>query len=194
MGLMGRLFAGLFGGGISAISGGVREVAEVFTPNAEAQSAREHAEYTAALAQYAKEFGGHPGILNQIVDFVNRLPRPSMAMGTLFLFVEAMRDPLGFAESMQGLQAVPEPLWWLLGAIVSFYFGARELQKFREARPPSAEEARAIVESIKAIRNLRAASAPAAPAVPAAPRPPMTPVQPETVENPALASWAAGRG
>jgi hypothetical protein len=22
---------------------------------------------------------------------------------------------------------VPEPLWWLLGAIVSFYFGAREL-------------------------------------------------------------------
>jgi hypothetical protein len=32
---------------------------------------------------------------------------------------------------MQGLQLVPEPLWWLLGAIVSFYFGARELHHQR---------------------------------------------------------------
>jgi hypothetical protein len=29
---------------------------------------------------------------------------------------------------------VPEPLWWLLGAIVSFYFGARELHYLRS--PP----------------------------------------------------------
>lgn len=180
MGLIGKLFAGLFGGGLGAI----REVAEVFTPNAEAEAGREHAEYAAALAQYAKEFRGRPGILVQLVDFVNRLPRPAMAMGTLFLFAEAMRDPLGFAESMQGLQAVPEPLWWLLGAIVSFYFGARELQKFREARPPSAEEARAIVESIRAIRELRAPPRPPAP----------EPVPPIAAENPALAAWAAGKG
>jgi Holin of 3TMs, for gene-transfer release len=26
---------------------------------------------------------------------------------------------------------VPEPLWWLLGAIVGFYFGAREAHYFR---------------------------------------------------------------
>ena len=32
---------------------------------------------------------------------------------------------------MQGLALVPEPLWWLLGAIVSFYFGARELHHQR---------------------------------------------------------------
>ena len=30
---------------------------------------------------------------------------------------------------------MPEPLWWLLGAIVSFYFGARELHYFRSQRP-----------------------------------------------------------
>jgi len=30
-----------------------------------------------------------------------------------------------------GLNEVPEPLWWLLGAIVSFYFGAREMHYFR---------------------------------------------------------------
>ncbi|MFZ8959068.1 MAG: 3TM-type holin [Paracoccaceae bacterium] len=27
---------------------------------------------------------------------------------------------------MTGLATIPEPLWWLLGAVVSFYFGARE--------------------------------------------------------------------
>jgi hypothetical protein len=32
---------------------------------------------------------------------------------------------------MQGLAYVPEPLWWLLGAVVSFYFGARELHHYR---------------------------------------------------------------
>jgi hypothetical protein len=38
---------------------------------------------------------------------------------------------------MVGLAEVPEPLWWLLGAIVGFYFGARELHYRRvpRARP-----------------------------------------------------------
>ncbi len=29
------------------------------------------------------------------------------------------------------LLPVPEPLWWLLGAIVAFYFGARETHYYR---------------------------------------------------------------
>ncbi|GIX14801.1 MAG: hypothetical protein KatS3mg118_2760 [Paracoccaceae bacterium] len=208
MGMIGRLFSALFGGGIAAISGGVREVAAIFTPNAEAEAQREHAEYAAALAQYAREFRGQPGVLNQLVDFINRLPRPAMAMGTLYLFVEALRDPLGFAESMQGLQAVPEPLWWLLGAIVSFYFGARELQKFREARPPSAAEARAIVDSIRAIRSLRSAGTQPGPATPApatpapatpardgrAPAPAAAPAAAADPVNPAIAEFLSARG
>ena len=42
-----------------------------------------------------------------------------------------MVDPVAFADRMVGLNAVPEPLWWLLGAIVAFYFGARETYYFR---------------------------------------------------------------
>ncbi len=66
---------------------------------------------------------------------LNRLPRPLLTMGTLALFVYAMAAPVGFSRRMEGLQLVPEPLWWLLGAIVSFYFGARELhyQRVRTA-------------------------------------------------------------
>ncbi|MGB1236212.1 MAG: 3TM-type holin, partial [Planktomarina sp.] len=36
------------------------------------------------------------------------------------------------ADRMHGLTHVPEPLWWLLGAIVSFYFGARHQLKGQE--------------------------------------------------------------
>jgi hypothetical protein len=69
---------------------------------------------------------------------LNRLPRPMLALGTLGLFVYAMMDPAGFAPRMVGLGAVPEPLWWLLGAIVSFYFGARELHYARSPARPEA--------------------------------------------------------
>ncbi|OYX24591.1 MAG: hypothetical protein B7Z10_08915 [Rhodobacterales bacterium 32-66-7] len=66
-----------------------------------------------------------------MVNGLNRLPRPMLAFGTLGLFVYAMVDPQAFALRMVGLNAVPEPLWWLLGAIVAFYFGARETYYFR---------------------------------------------------------------
>ncbi|MFH5773531.1 holin family protein [Paracoccus sp. NGMCC 1.201697] len=68
------------------------------------------------------------------VDGLNRLPRPVLTMGTLALFVYAMVEPVGFGLRMTNLNLVPEPLWWLLGAIISFYFGAREAHYFR-ARP-----------------------------------------------------------
>lgn len=43
-----------------------------------------------------------------------------MAFGVLGLFIAAMVDPIWFADRMAGLSLVPEPLWWLMGAIVSF--------------------------------------------------------------------------
>ena len=52
-----------------------------------------------------------------------------MAFDVIALFVSAISDPLWFAARMQGLAAVPEPLWWLFGAIISFYFGARHQAK-----------------------------------------------------------------
>jgi len=63
---------------------------------------------------------------------LNRLPRPMLAMGTIALFGVAMSDPVWFASRMEGLAMVPEPLWWLMGAIVSFYFGARHQAKGQE--------------------------------------------------------------
>jgi len=57
-----------------------------------------------------------------------------MAFGVLGLFIAVMVDPIWFANRMAGLSLVPEALWWLLGAIVSFYFGALHQSKSFEIR------------------------------------------------------------
>ena len=117
MGMIVQLMTLLFGGGKNA----VRETAEVFTKNAEAQAVRDAALSDAALQQFAKEFArANSGGFDRFMNAINRVPRPAMALGTLILFAAAMIDPIWFAERMQGIALVPEPLWWLLGAVVSF--------------------------------------------------------------------------
>ncbi|MEM7438665.1 MAG: holin family protein [Pseudomonadota bacterium] len=111
----------------------VKSVAEVFTVNKTKQAEFQHDEHEAALAQFATEFG-HDRVtwFDGFVDGLNRLPRPVLALGTVGLFVFAMVDPVNFSSRMVGLDTVPVELWWLLGAIVSFYFGARELHYVRD--------------------------------------------------------------
>jgi Holin of 3TMs, for gene-transfer release len=73
-----------------------------------------------------------PNRFDQLLDAINRLPRPLMALGTLALFADAMFDPVGFAARMAALEDIPEPLWWLMGGIITFYFGARETHYLRK--------------------------------------------------------------
>ena len=105
MGMIGSLFATLFGGNRNVI----RETVEVFRPNAEAEEQRLSIKEQAALAQFAAEFAApRKGLFDRFVDGLNRLPRPALALGTLGLFVAAMIDPIWFAGRMQGIALVPE--------------------------------------------------------------------------------------
>lgn len=130
MGLIGRIIGGP--AATSALASAATNVAEVFVPNATKRMELSHEAYVAALDEHGAEFRYvRVGFFDRFVNGLNRLPRPMLALGTLGLFVYAMIDPQGFAQRMVGLAYVPEPLWWLLGAIVSFYFGAREAHYFR---------------------------------------------------------------
>ena len=73
-----------------------------------------------------------PNRFDQVLDAVNRLPRPLMALGTLALLADAMLDPAGFASRIAALDDIPEPLWWLMGGVITFYFGARETHYLRK--------------------------------------------------------------
>ena len=179
MGLIGQLFTALFGNGRNVVA----ETAEVFRVNAEAQAARAHDAQGAALAQFGGEFRQvRRGWFDRLMDALNRVPRPAMALGTLGLFIAAMVDPVWFAARMAGIALVPEPLWWLLAAIVSFYFGARHQAKGQDFQRELAETMAAVPQVVRTVREVEG----------------LKDVTPEEVEppsdNPALADWRAKQG
>lgn len=155
MGVIDGVMGLLFGGGRNV----VKETVEVFRENAQAGGARDAEVQMQSMRQYGDEFRViRQGGFDRFMDGVNRLPRPLMALGTLGLFITAMVEPLWFAQRMQGIALVPEPLWWLLGVIVSFYFGARhqiKAQQFQREIVGSMARVPQVLDNIAAIRELR---------------------------------------
>jgi hypothetical protein len=153
----------------------VVETAQVFRENAENAGVRNAEAHAAALQQFAAEFQNpRRGWFDRFVDGLNRLPRPLMAFGTLGLITSAMVQPAWFGHRMAGLALVPEPLWWLMGAIVSFYFGARHQAKGQEFQ-------RSIADTLSRIPTETPIAKPAQRA-------------PLSEENAALAEWQARDG
>lgn len=182
MGVIERIFGIVFGSGRNVVA----QTAEVFRVNAEADAARDHGLRGAALEQFGKEFKViRRGWFDRFMDALNRLPRPAMALGTLGLFASAMVDPVWFAARMAGIALVPEPLWWLLGAIVSFYFGARHQAKGQEYRRDLAASVAAVPQVLETVRDVQAMGR----AAPAAANSAGDPFD----DNPALADWSATR-
>ncbi|MBY6005956.1 holin family protein [Salipiger bermudensis] len=169
MGLIERAMGLLFGSGRNVVA----ETAEVFRVNAEACDAREAGLRGKALAQFGAEFvKARRSRFDRVMDGLNRLPRPALALGTLGLFVSAMWDPEWFGARMQGLALVPEPMWWLLTAIVGFYFGARHQTKGQEFR----REIAAVVAAAAPVARTEA------------------PTERDAGDNAALAEWRAAAG
>lgn len=166
MGLITGLMTFLFGDGRNVVA----ETAEVFRENAEKGAVRAADARSDSLQQFAAEFvQSRQGLFDRFVDGLNRLPRPMLALGTIWLFVTAMQNPDGFARGMEGLALVPEPLWWLMGAIVSFYFGARHQAKGQAFQ-------RSVLEGLVMAQQLRPATDTGT-----------------TAENPALQEWQNGK-
>ena len=169
----------------------VVETAEVFRENAEAGAARAAAHQDAVVGQYAAEFT-HPraGLFDRLIDGLNRLPRPFMAFGVLGLMIMAMVDPVWFAQRMVGVSLVPEPLWWLMGAIVSFYFGARyqaQGERFQRDIAQTLARVPQVVADIGALETLRAPESPMVAETGADARVTEAAVRPH--DNAALAEW-----
>lgn len=181
MGLIGSILGVIFGGDRNV----VRDTVEVFRPSAEADATRDAARYAPSLAQFAAEFTQpRRGVFDRLIDGLNRIPRPFLALGTLGLFVSAMVEPIWFSQRMQGIALVPEPLWWRMGAIVSFYFGTRhqtKSQEFQNGIATTLSGASDVAASIKRLADLASS----------------TQSDAETTDtssidlNPALSEWSA---
>ncbi|MGE4610711.1 MAG: holin family protein [Paracoccaceae bacterium] len=132
MGLISKLLG--VGQAVQNAGEAIETVSEVFTVNKTKAEVAARAQAMASLTQYGAEFRSpQTGWFNGFINGINRLPRPIIALGTVGLFAFAMADPVGFATRIQDHAYVPDPLWWLLGAVVPFYFGARELHYAHES-------------------------------------------------------------
>lgn len=155
MGLISGILNVIFGNSRNVIS----ETAAVFRENTEEGAQRGQELRLEAMKQFAREFeNSKQGWFDRVMDGVNRLPRPALALGTLGLFVAAMIDPIWFSARMQGIALVPEPLWWLLGVVVSFYFGARhqiKSQQFQRSIAQTMAQTPQVVENLSALQALR---------------------------------------
>ncbi|CAN0587445.1 unnamed protein product, partial [Ectocarpus sp. 12 AP-2014] len=190
MGLIDGIVGMAFGGGRNAVV----ETVELFRENSERGAVRSAALQGQAMTQLGAEFKpGARSLFDAVMDGINRLPRPALALGTLGLFVSAMVDPLWFAERMQGIALVPEPLWWLLGVIVSFYFGARhqaKTQSFQREIAETMTRVPQVLDNIATLRTLRADSPGAADTVRDAE---VTLAAFRPGKNPALEDWKLTR-
>ncbi|SDX98608.1 holin family protein [Citreimonas salinaria] len=192
MGLIDGILAVLFGGSRNV----VKETAEVFRVNAENEAGRELSLQGQVLEQFGKEFRlADRSRFDEVIDALNRVPRPAMALGTLALFVSAMVDPVWFAARMAGIALVPEPLWWLLAAIVSFYFGARHQAKGQQFQRDLAQTIARVPQVVQTVREVEALRD-VTPARPEAASEPAGPVAFSTADEPnaALRDWLATRG
>lgn len=182
----------IFGGGARDLVTAATNTVRVVRGDRAAQDAQAAAALEGALGQFGAEFGAtaRRTWFDALVDGLNRLPRPFLAFATMALFAYAFHAPVEFAARMQALALVPDQLWYLMGAVIAFYFGAREFHHRRARAAPDAGQVRAAVDAIQQIQAIR-------PPIRAAPeteiQPDAAPLEgaPGSTGNAALADWRA---
>jgi len=181
MGLIGQIFATLFGGDRNA----VRELAEVFRVNAEAASKRGHDLDSAALDQFAAEFVARTQRTwwDSLIDGLNRLPRPLLALWALWVLVWTPYDPIFMAQVFAAWAVIPQSVWAVILVIVTFFFGGRQQVKgldFQRDVAGLLTQTQAVLKSRASLDALEDGEAPRA----------STPV---LSDNPALDAWRASK-
>ena len=111
-----------------------------------------HTEQLAIYKQFANEFGHSKTLWDSLIDGINRLPRPTMTFGVIWLFYHCWTDPMAFLEGVTALQAMPQEGWWILGIIITFWFGGKMQKDF--GKMTSQHNMSRVVSNLQKVKNL----------------------------------------
>jgi hypothetical protein len=153
-----KVINALFAGGLGAVDG----ILGRFLTNKDDQEANIHGETGQVLAAYAAEFSairGNRTWWDSLVDGLNRLPRPAMALGVMGLMAWAPIDPVGFSQAMRAYALVPEWLAGTLFGIAAFYFTARHFEKRMSFKAPETTAVRNALGDIQGMEAMRSENA-----------------------------------
>ena len=122
--------------GIGPLLAAGTEIIDATAGNRRERDAQGHLADMAIQQQFAAEFRRleRRSWFDSLIDGLNRLPRPVIVVMIVGYFLASWRDPEEFQIINLSLDAVPERMWIIAGVIVTFYFGARELQKSRDQK------------------------------------------------------------
>lgn len=148
--MLGKLLGTIFGNNRNLFS----ETIEVFRPNAERAAVRSFELDAATTQQFAAEFAvPRRGVFDRFVDSLNRLPRPLMVIGMLYVLVYTVRDPIEMSKVFAAWALIPEYLWVIFGIIVTFFFGGRAQAKDHQFQ---ADLARTLSRTSSVVKTLDA--------------------------------------
>ena len=128
---MGSILNLILGGGLQ----GITSLVSAIFGNKGARESNAHDESMASHAEFAAEFQvSNRGFLDRVIDFLNRLPRPTIVGMVIYYFILAINDPITFQMVNVSLDGVPESMWEIAFMIIGFFFVARELQRGRDRK------------------------------------------------------------
>ncbi|MCP3923337.1 MAG: hypothetical protein GY714_12205 [Desulfobacterales bacterium] len=126
----------IFGKAVKSVSDGVNSVVQTFTGSKKERDLYKHDEYVNNQKSFSSEFHNRNNRTSwdSFWDGLNRMPRPLFVVLIVAYFILSYANPEEFQILNLGLSTVPERMWYVLSAIIGFYFCARELHKIRETK------------------------------------------------------------
>lgn len=121
---------------VDTVAGAVTGIGKTFFGSKQERDSQGHQVTMSVHSQYAQEFQYRDNRTwwDSLVDGLNRLPRPVLVGLVITYFLLAYINPIEFQKVNIALDTVPETMWYVLGAIIGFYFAARELHKNRDKK------------------------------------------------------------
>lgn len=122
--------------GVEVVGKTVVNVKGAWSGNKQEQDQQQSAQFMAGLQAYSKEFAPRQNrtMWDSLWDGLNRMPRPLIVVAVFSYFGLAYANPNEFQILNVALDTVPENMWYVMSAIVSFYFMSREFQKGRDTK------------------------------------------------------------
>ena len=111
------------GGGVAKP---IRDIAGTFIAPKDVRQENEYSYKLKVLEQFQAYTTSEKGSwFERFVGGLNALPRPILAIGTIYLIGYSVVDPGKATAAYLSLQNIPTELWAMLGIVVSFYMGGR---------------------------------------------------------------------
>ena len=155
--MLGKLIGGIFGGGGSKLIDSTGGLLATLLGDKKSEVELASEEQRTVLSNYAAEFGfqNNRTWWDSLVDGINRLVRPLFTFGLAYLFGYCVYDPISFAAAMNALQLIPEMLWYMMIAIVAFWFGGKYLQDHRKPKQITPADLAVILDGVHKIEEMK---------------------------------------